>query len=210
MRIELVERLRAEEEGRPWASADDKRRAVLIGKKGEIALKRQAWAEAYALLNEASETDPTSLAYRVNRLHAGWRAGELAGAAVVEDLLSIKDLTRGEQADVFALVGEIMLREGMDEDRATIRCRRPWTGTPSSSSLSVGSGCGHAAPKGRGGSEAAPAPSAACCGGGGGDGDGDGEGKTWTGAAVAASGAVRYTEGRLEGAPWTASSPSPR
>ncbi len=116
-RIELVERLRAAESGVPWASAEDRRKAVFIGKQGEIALKRGSWDEAWGHLDAARRTDPTEFRYAFQALHAGWRSGAIAPNDAVEQMLALDGLTRGQAGDVFALAGEILLREELDEDR---------------------------------------------------------------------------------------------
>lgn len=117
-RIELVERLRAAEAGKPWASAADKQTAKLSYRKGMVELKRQAWTAAWPLLQETRQTDPTEVRYTIDALHAGWRAGVLEPEKVVSELLTLPDLNRGEQAEVFALAGEVMLRSSLDEDKA--------------------------------------------------------------------------------------------
>lgn len=115
-RIELVERLRAAEAGVPWASYDDRRKAVLIGKQGEIALKKGSWDEAWRHLDRARRTDPTEFRYGFHALHAGWRAGKIPPHDAVQQLLALDGLTRGQAGDAFALAGEILLREELDED----------------------------------------------------------------------------------------------
>lgn len=117
-RIELVERLRAAEAGKPWASSADKQKARLTYRQGMVELKRQSWATAWPLLMQTRETDPTEIRYTIDALQAGWRAGALAPRDIVTELLGIQDLTRGEQAEVFALAGEVMLRSNLDEDQA--------------------------------------------------------------------------------------------
>ncbi len=117
-RIELVERLRAVEAGKPWASAAEKHKAKLSYRKGMVEFKRQAWTAAWPLLQETRDTDPTDVRYTIDALHAGWRAGVLEPRAVVMELLGLQELTRGEQAEVYALAGEVMLRSSLDEEQA--------------------------------------------------------------------------------------------
>ncbi len=114
-RIELVERMRAKEQGKPWASAEDKKKAILIGKQGELALRRQAWTEAADLLEEAAQLDPTEFRYAFHAIQSGWRTGRLSPQEAIDRLMGFKDLTRGQQADVWALAGELHLREGRED-----------------------------------------------------------------------------------------------
>lgn len=118
VRIELVERMRALESGKPWASSADKQKARLLHRQGMVDLRRQAWAAAWPVLQKTRETDPTEVRYVIDALQAGWRAGEVDPGAAAVELLGLSDLTRGEQAEVFALAGEMMLRAGKDEDKA--------------------------------------------------------------------------------------------
>jgi hypothetical protein len=110
--IETRQRLRAAEEGRPFSSESDKRRARLVAKRGVVAHRRKQWDEAWRLYTEATEIDGTEVAYEVQRLDSGWRAGELPGAGVIEAVMGLSGLTIGLRIDALALAGEIRMRDG--------------------------------------------------------------------------------------------------
>jgi tetratricopeptide (TPR) repeat protein len=115
--LEARQRMRAGEEGRPYASPSEEQQARLIAKRADVAVRKKKWSEAHRLWKEAGEVDPTEVAYNWNALHMGWRAGEIDGAAAEPAMLALKNMKLGQRADLMAVVGEIRLRAG-DKDGA--------------------------------------------------------------------------------------------
>ena len=115
--LEARQRMRAGEENRPYASPAEQQQARLIGKRAEVATRRKQWGEARRLWTEASEVDPTEVAYKWSALSTGWRAGEVDGETAESAMLALTGMKLGQRADLMATVGEIRLRAG-DEDGA--------------------------------------------------------------------------------------------
>jgi tetratricopeptide (TPR) repeat protein/CheY-like chemotaxis protein len=110
--LEARQRMRAAEEGRPYASPAEQQQARLIAKRADVAARKKQWAEAHRLWTEACEVDPTEVSYQWFHLETGWRSGEIPGAEAEPAMLALKSMKLGHRANLMAIVGEIRLRAG--------------------------------------------------------------------------------------------------
>ncbi|MEC7946248.1 MAG: hypothetical protein VX265_01695, partial [Myxococcota bacterium] len=115
--LEARQRMRAAEEGRPYASAAEQQRARLIAKRADVAARKKQWGEAHKLWMEAKQVDPTEVSYEWFALKTGWQSGDIEGAQAEAAMLELKSMKMGQRADLMATVGEIRLRAG-DENGA--------------------------------------------------------------------------------------------
>lgn len=113
--LEARQRMRAAEEGRPYASAAEQQRARLIAKRADVAVRKKQWGEAHMLWKEARQVDPTEVAYEWFALRTGWQSGDIAGTEAEAAMLELKSMKLGQRADLMATVGEIRLRAGDDD-----------------------------------------------------------------------------------------------
>lgn len=110
--LEARQRMRAGEEGRPYASPAEQHQARLTAKRADVAARKKQWGEAHRLWNDAVEVDPTEVAYQWQSLHTGWLAGLIDGEAAEAAMVELKNMKLGQRADLMAVVGEIRLRAG--------------------------------------------------------------------------------------------------